>query len=295
MDITKVTRALNKVALKVYEHRADIAFFSGMGLTAVGTGLFIKKTFKQAEIVEDHKARKKEAEVGGYSEEEKKNLLKENNRLTLKKTIKNYAVPVVISAAGYGLEVYGHQSVKSDLSAASAALSSVTAAYELVKQRVIESEGEDKWQEYANGVRVKDDVLIDVETGIAESDHSIEYGQTEGLYSILFYEPNPNFNSAKGVNKAYLLQMEKVLNDKLRRKGVVFYHEVLEALGYEMTIDAKEATCKAGWMYEDENGATNYIDFGLRAQDEATIRFWNEQEAAVMLKFNCVTNVYKYL
>lgn len=285
MDKNKITRFATKIGLKLYKHRADIAFFGGMGLTALGTGLFVKSTFKQAEINKQHTEVKEQIE----DEEE----LKQNNRDTLKKTIKNYALPVAVTAAGYGLEIYGHQSVKSDLVVASTALNGMTAAYEAIKARVIATEGEEKWAEYANGVQVYDEVNVE-DPNVVNT--KVRFTENYAPHEYLFYEPNPNWSPNKGCNKAFLLGKRNELEFKLRHKGVLFEHEALEALGYDLTTELKNGIISptAGWVYDPKKDGFQ-ITFGFDYDDEATRRFVNEDEPSVMLRFNCVDDIYNYL
>ena len=289
MDFSKITRALNKVGLKLYKHRADIAFFGGMGLTAVGTGLFVKSTFNQAEINATHKAEKKIVEDTDSADEK----LKELNRITLKKTVKNYALPVAVTAAGYGLEIYGHQSVKSDLAVASTALNGMTAAYEAIKARIIQEEGEDAWAKYANGVEVIDVYDLDDPNN---PEKKVIFDENYAPHEYLFYEPNRYWSPNKGCNKAFLLGKMNELEFKLKHKGVLFEHEALEALGYDLKIELANGIISptAGWV-DDPKKTGPQIDFGLEYQDEATKRFWDEDEPSVMLRLNCVDDIYRYL
>ena len=295
MDKNEIKRAITKIGLKLYKHRADIAFFGGMGSTAVGTGLFVKSTFKQAEINRDHENRKFIVEADdSYSEEEKTVELNENNRNTLKKSIKNYALPAAVTVAGYGLEIYGHQSVKSDLVIASTALNGMTAAYEAIKARIIASEGEDKWAEYANGVQVYDE--FNPEDPNSPMGEKIRFTENYEPHSYLFYEPNPNWNPNKGCNKAFLLGKLNELEYKLKHKGVLFEHEALEALGYELKTELKNGIISptAGWVYDPDKSGPQ-ISFGFDYDDEATKRFMSEDEPSVMIRFNCVDDIYNYI
>lgn len=294
MDKNKIMRFATKIGLKLYKHRSDIAFFGGMGLTALGTGLFVKSTFKQVEINKRHNDIKDFTESYEDADEElKEETLKRNNRDTLKETVKNYALPVVVSVAGYGLEIYGHQSVKSDLAVASTALNGMTAAYEAIKARVIATEGEDKWAEYANGVQVYDEVNVEDPNVVNKK---VNFTENYAPHSYLFYEPNRNWVPNKGCNKAFLLGKMDELEFKLKQKGVLFEHEALESLGYELRTELKNGIISptAGWVYDPHKDG-HQISFGFDFGDEATKRFMDELEPSVMIRFNCVDDIYNYL
>lgn len=294
MDKNKIARFATKVGLKLYKHRSDIAFFGGMGLTALGTGLFVKSTFKQAEINKRHNDIKDFTESYEDADEElKEETLKRNNRDTLKETVKNYALPVAVTVAGYGLEIYGHQSVKSDLAVASTALNGMTAAYEAIKARVIATEGEDKWAEYANGVQVYDEINVEDPNVVNKK---VNFTENYAPHSYLFYEPNRNWVPNKGCNKAFLLGKMDELEFKLKQKGVLFEHEALESLGYELRTELKNGIISptAGWVYDPHKDG-HQISFGFDFGDEATKRFMDELEPSVMIRFNCVDDIYNYL
>ena len=55
MKKENVTRFIGKVGSTLYKHRADIAYVTGIGLRATGTGMMVKGTIN---IVDDLKAYK---------------------------------------------------------------------------------------------------------------------------------------------------------------------------------------------------------------------------------------------
>lgn len=263
--ILTLKRNINVLATKAYKHRGDICFFSGAGLTMVGTGLFVRATSRlkdYAREVEEEENRKK---------------------LVTKKAVKEFALPVGVSAVGYGMELYSHQTMKSDLTKASLALNSVTLAYESLKQRIEEKEGPDKAAELIDNVKVNDE-------------GKVEYGENEDLFTAIFYEPNPHYNEAKGCNKAFLLMQQDSEDFSLSQRGKLFLDKVLDDLGFEQEADiVREQMPNAGWVYKMKDGSLNHVSFGLDRQDAATRRFMEECEPSVLLRFNCVPNVYDYI
>lgn len=279
----KISDAFKTLKLKAYKNRGDIAFFGGMGMTAVGTGLFVRSTIKNRDNVDNYNEIKAQIESEDLTDDERSSKLKDLRSESLTTTVKNYAVPVAVSAAGYGLEIYGHQSVKSDLVAVSVALNGMTAAYEALKAKIIENDGNDKWAEY---------------TGITyDHDGNMVLPVIKTPHEHLFYEPHVNWSPNKGANKAFLLGKWNELEHKLSKTWVLLEYQALDILGYDaaMELKAGNVSLTSGWVYNPNIIGEHQIDMGFDAQDDATRLFWDEVEPSFLIRFNCVDNVYDYI
>lgn len=283
---TTFKRNINIAKRKAYKHRGDIAFYGGTVLTMVGTGLFVKSTLKVSKEFESHKEIKTELENHLEPEEAKQEITK-LNRSTLGKTVKAYAVPVGVSVAGYALQIWGHQEIKSELAVANVALTSVTAAYEALKAKIIETEGEDKWMELGHDVTIEG----------GKKDKHPAFGENSGRYSLLFTQDNSELDhiwkEAKGCNKAYLVSKQSYWDFRSENaEDIILLRDVLADLGvYHVTDEMLRngMNPNAGWPIGMK------VDFGLESQDEATRLFMEEQTPDVLLRFNCVENVYDYI
>lgn len=294
----KVPTWLKRVGYKAYKYRADITFISGSTLRAVGTGLFIRATRKNEPAIQDYISKKKQiTQAEDLNEEERKKLSKDNTLAVVKTSAKNYALPVAVSIAGTGLEIYSHVSLKSDLSKTSALLTSTVAAYELLKERIIAEEGEDKWREYAYGQKVESVVETDEEGNTTES-KNIDFG-SDGFFSAMFDEYSVNFETARAANKNYLTIAQNCWDAKLQsggKKNVIFLRPVWEMIfGRENLKDYPKEWANAGWVATNPDGTINHISFGIDSNDKATLAFKDEETPYVRLVFNCAPNVYDLL
>ena len=219
---------------------------------------------------------------------------------TLKKSVKNFALPTTVSAAGYGLQLYGRHTYKDDLSKVSLALNGMTAAYEAIKAKVIENEGEGKWAEYASGVKVCNWQEGDLDTGAVQEMSEVEFGENHEPHTYLFYEPNPNWNPNKGCNKAFILGKLNEVEFKLKKRGFILEIEILDILGEDpevikQLVKTGKVSVTSGIVYDENRPFERQVSFGLDYPDEATKRFMSELEPSVMLRFNCVNNIYDYI
>lgn len=99
-------------------------------------------------------------------------------------------------------------------------------------------------------------------------------------YARIFDSCNPNFEDNAEKNRWFLYGKQCWAERELKRKGRLFLNEVYEMLGYEQT----KAGQIMGWIY-DETKQFN-ISFGLGLNTEASRRFINGYEEAVLLIFN---------
>lgn len=299
MNANGLTRFVGLTKASLYKNRGTIAYISGTIMTMVGTGLFVKQTIKFSKRLEEHKKEMEELEQRikeddvqveeSVLKKEKKDICKK----TMKEAVKVYAVPTAVSGLGYGLSIAGVGSIHSDLTKVSVALNGLTAAYEGIKAKVIEKEGIEKWNEYAYDDAYETVAEVDEETGeVKES--KVKTGNYNDMFAEFFEESNLHFSEHKGANKDFITLVEQWANDTLERRGILMYHEVLKELGMtDPKLYLREETCKAGWRYDKSK--VHQVDFGLRLDDPATKRFWDEDENVVLLRFNPVPNVYDYI
>lgn len=310
-NIKDIGWGLKRLGLKAWNHRADIAFVTGTVGTGVGTYLFVKASKKNAPVIEEYKAKKKEiAENENYTDEEKRHETRENTLMVAKKSAKNYALPVVVSGASYGLQIYSHIKKTSDLAVKNAALTASVAAYEALMAKIIESEGEDRWRELAYGENRMDVGDIN-EDGSVTMNTVTDLG-TRGIDFSFPFDDSVDatgkplcteWQEAKGANKARLCILESTWDDKLQRsgkKGIIFLRPVFESVfGSLKAFPAEWAN--AGWPAMNPDGTINHISFGFRPTDgrpietfpQSTQDFWNEKSNNVRIVFEgVVPNVY---
>ena len=87
----------------------------------------------------------------------------------------------------------------------------------------------------------------------------------------------------------FLKEQQRYANKLLKKRGYLFLNEVYKMLGFSIIPEGQYI----GWIYDEENPiGDNRVDFGLLdTEDIDTIRFFNGDERAVLLKFNHDGNI----
>lgn len=284
--------SLNILLKKAYSNRANIEFVSGTILTMVGTGLFIRATHKNYPNIQDYQLKK---EIISKNDTERK---KEITKEVVKETVKNYAIPTAVQATGYALQICSNVQQNKDLAKLNAAVTTLSLAYNALRERYIAENGDEAWAKF-NGVTTEE--TVDVETG--EITEETIFDKTKlPLYSVIFDEANRNFEKSKGANRRFIQAKLRQAQSDLATYRLITFHDILKNyLGYSLvpgeyfSAEFLEATANAGWYYGSADSPTEYIDFGLDRDDNATIRFMQDLENSIWLEFNCYPNVYEVM
>jgi hypothetical protein len=122
----------------------------------------------------------------------------------------------------------------------------------------------------------------DLHVGLVEGDGEDGTRQLylDGLspYARIFDEYSEAWEKNAEYNKAFLMNQQNWLNDRLRAKGHVFLNEVYDRLGLERT----PAGQIVGWVWNGDYD--NYIEFDLfNPKNEP---FLSGRENSVVLDFN---------
>ena len=302
MDKAVIKRELYKIALKLYDHRSDIAFGVGVIGSIAGAALIGKSSYKQAEINKEHAKEKEEIEKIDAPEEEKAEAFKVLNRKTVKKTIKNYAVGVGVEVAAIGANGYAYASKSSQYSRLLIGYQALSALYEGVRARVIADQGEDKWYEYEHGIdRVEVGDLDNVDDKgnpvVKEVD---EYAQAIGRHTYVFDSSNDHFRPSRGANDAFIAGALQQITKRCELQGYLDEASAVEAFGYKLLqpVEVNGKTIKlihcinpnSGWVWNDKNGGKNHVPLVTIVR-----RTGEGEDEKILLKFNCVDNFRQYL
>ena len=274
-----VTRNLATKVLKLKKNSPHIFFGAGVAGVVGSTVLACRATLKLEdtldeirEDVNETKERGERARVSGDSyfyQDYKKDLAFDYLRAT-KKLGKLYGPSVGLGLVSIAALTGSHVEMARRNTALTAAVATVTKAFDEYRQRVAEQFGDDAEKDIYNGFK---------EETVATKDGPKTFKvRREGHlsdYARLFEESNVNWQRDSELNYMFVKAVQEHQNVRLRTRGHVFLNEVYDALGIEHT----KAGSVVGWYYDENGDGDNYINFGLQEN-------YVEGERNIWLDFN---------
>lgn len=298
----------NALANKTQAYAPEI--ITGMSIAAgAGSTIFAcKATLKMPEILDKlNEAKSLSNEMLGkpvpteedpdhiYNEQDQKVHFMVFYRDTVLDIVKEYWPAAVLGAVSISMAI-GANNIHAERNANLAAAYSVVAgAFAAYRKRVAETFGDDKEKEVFTGVK-KVEKTVKGENGKKQKVEEVVRTDTPlSPYARCFDESNPNWKSNATNNLTFLEAQERILNDRLKVKGMLLLNDVYDQLG----MDRSQAGCAVGWVYDPKNeNLENYVDFGLyrltgdEDSDQAKFDFMEGHEKSVWLDFNVDGSVY---
>lgn len=192
-----------------------------------------------------------------------------------------YALPTGLGALSIALIIGGHNLLRRENAALTAAYIALDKSYREYRKRVRSDIGKDKDHMYYYGERKSELVNVDTETGETTVEE-VYVRDTNHIspYARFFDCGNDNWCKSPEASLAFLKGVQNFCNDKLRLYGHLFLNEVYDELG----IDRSEVGQYVGWTLD---GGDGFVDFGIYdVSYPPTRRFVNGDEDAILLDFN---------
>lgn len=288
---------------QVRKHLPEILVGTGAVSVVTGTVLACKAAPKAKDIWESN------ADIVGFDADEDGNMIEreatddERRRIIVRsglKVVKLYAPGAGLIVGGIGMMVAAKSIEHHRFAAALGAYSTLQAAFDEYRSRVIENGGEELDKKFLNGEATEKVSYIseDEETGKqkkAKEEVTVFTGG-ESPYHRLFDECNSptEWRDNLEQNKFFLECQQAVLNRDLKVNGRIFLNDVYKRLGFGYC----EVGQFVGWLADDVEGCKDgYIDFGIdygylydeiaKAQAEG-----RRPEPSIWLNFNCDGEVW---
>lgn len=269
--LSKVTQLGGKAVLAVKKNVGTIEMGIGMGLVVWGTVIFIKSANDICEA---------ETAVNEVKEDEN------STHLDVAKTaIIEYgkATWKGIGLTGAGLILMGisHATMTKQVEALSASLFATSTSFNNYRKRVIEDQGEQKDYEYLTGgsatyvEQLPDGTTVTTTVPVNRPNSGVLYLP----HSIMFDEANPNFEKSPTSNYVFLTQNLNWLNQELATKGYLTENHIRESIGAQLTVAGQAA----GLFYENPDGTTNQLSFGLDANTDQARAFRDGEERSFLI------------
>lgn len=315
--MNKMTRGMNRAALKVQKHMPEI--LATVGVVGVGATVVMacKATTKLNPILEEAQHNIELVHAGvekGHvmtqdpetkelipveytAEDGKKDLTVYYSQATFK-VAKLYAPSFVLGVFSVGCLLGSNHILRKRNLALAAAYKAVDKGFKEYRGRVRERLGEAMDRELLFNVKAKEieTEVVDPETGevtVEKTTVDAPDPAAFSAYTFVFDETSSYWERDAELNKFFLAQQQNYANNMLRSRGHLFLNEVLDMLG----LDRVRMGNIVGWIYneEDPNG-DNYVDFGimdLRNPDKR--RFINGLEKSIWLEFNVDGNILELM
>lgn len=302
MRITNITNSLSRtihsIGYLVKDHSPEI--LAAVGTIGVGVSAVIacKATLKVNDVIIDtketlgkiHWAMENPEELKEpYTEEDNKKDIILTYLQTAGKVIRLYAPSVIIGTLSITAMLTSNNILRKRNMALVAAYTAVDEGFKKYRNNVIERFGKDVDRDLRFGVKneVVDETVVDEETGKKKKVKTTvsTFDPNEiSQFAVVFDSGCKGWTPDPALNKAFLLQTQNYLNDKLKHDKRLFLNDVYEELGFAKT----QAGQIVGWLYDEKcpNG-DNCIDFNIwDISNEATRRFLNGLETNILLDFN---------
>ena len=299
--ITKTSRIVNKINLKINKHSPEVFIFAGIAGVVTSTVLACKATLKAGEVIKEKNAdaetvRKainnpdlKDKDIW-YTEEDMKRDLTRIYTQTGLKIVRLYAPSVVLGTLSIASILNGHNVLKKRNVALAAAYTVVDKSFKEYRKNVVERFGDEIDKELRYNIKktqIEEKVVGKngkekiqkkevIEPGYLKPDYS-DYAKVFDCGSE-YHRKDPEYNLM------FLRRQQDYANEVLKAKGYLFLNDVYEMLGFPRT----KAGQVVGWIYDEKNPiGDNYVDFGIyNVKNEANCNLINGYEYNVILDFN---------
>lgn len=303
--MNNLTRTFHKVGWQIKKHSPEILLVTGVVGTVASTVLACKATTKASEVLENakrkietiHAVAEDPDYAKDYTPEDKKKDLTIAYTQTALDFVKLYGPSVLLGAASITCILASHNIIRKRNAALSAAYAAVDSSFKEYKGRVIERFGEELDRELTYNIKAKEIEEVVVNEDGTESTVKRTVDVVEGPvlseYAVCFDETCLNWSRNAEDNKFFLMQVQAMLNDRLRTQHIVTLNELREAIGLPLT--PKGAII--GWVYDKDNQfGDNYIDLGVfNMRCKENREFVNGFEKSVWLDPNVDGEIYRLM
>lgn len=295
--MSKITRTLNRVGLKLKKHSPEILVVTGVVGTVASAVMACKATTKIDEVLAETKENvdktKDYVEKKGFSEKYTEEDYKKDLTIFYAKggleLVKLYAPSVALGALSITAILSGHNVLRKRNVALAAAYATVEKGFKEYRGRVVERFGEELDRELKYNIKAKEveETTVDEKTGeekVTKKTVNVADPNNYSTYARFFDDGCTGWTKDPEYNLMFLKNQQRYANDLLKSRGHLFLNEVYDMLGIPRT----KAGQVVGWIYDEEypNG-DNFVDFGIYdLYNEKARDFVNGYERTILLDFN---------
>lgn len=217
----------------------------------------------KADLSDDNKIQNKEVIVKDL----KKDLTITYAKAALKVTTL-YLPSALFLASSFACVLGSHKIMRSRNLALAAACTTIEKSYEAYRDRVKEKLGEEVEEKLYKDIYKEDKEIIDPKTKESKTKKlDSPHLEKDHEWNVIFDCGNHCWERDALMNYDFLMMKQDYLNQKLKRQGYLFLHDVYDELGYTTAMLGEQkarASRILGWIYDPTNPNRNcYISFGL--------------------------------
>jgi hypothetical protein len=304
--MTGLSRKFSMAGLTIKKHSPEILL--GVGLVGVVTSAVMacKATTKMSEILAESQediekihtlAADESIPDDVYSAEDEKKDLTIVYAKTGLKIAKNYAPAVAIGVASITSILVSYGIMHKRNAALAAAYTIVDTGFKEYRGRVVDRFGEALDRELKYNIKSQEvtETVVDENGEVHEVKKTVDVVEKKAGYSEFarFYDDGcKGWSKSSERNLKFLLDQQRWLNDKCRARGHLTVNELYEALG----IPIIEAGCMVGWVFDEDNGNYDPIDFGIFDITRQENRdFVNGYERVILLDIKPQGNIFELM
>lgn len=299
--LNKASRTFYKVGFTLKKHSPTILAVAGtVGVVTSGV-MACKASTKLSTILEEHEENVEKihdyVDEHGYSENYTEKDGKKDITIVYTQTgvklVKLYAPAVALGTISIAAMLGSNHILRKRNVALTAAYATIERSFKSYRNRVIDRFGKNLDEELLYNIKTKEveETVVDEDGKEKTTKKTVDIVDINDIedYSRLFYEGNPGWDPDPRFTMMFLKEQQRYANKLLKKRGYLFLNEVYKMLGFSIIPEGQYI----GWIYDEENPiGDNRVDFGLLdTEDIDTIRFFNGDERAVLLKFNHDGNI----
>lgn len=290
-----VTRVVASQSLNLAQHSPRLLFVAGVVGVGASTVLACKATLRLEGVLHDAEVEIDELRDQGtqavdsdgikYSAVDYKKDMTIMHVRHFQRVVRLYLPALAVGSLSIAALTKSHSILSKRNAGLTMAYAAAVEAYDEYRGRVREAVGSEREKEIHFGM-VDHTIVEDTDKGPKKV--VVKQATAHGLYSRFYDEFAKNWQPDPELNRIFITNQERYLNDRLHVQGHVFLNEAYDVLG----LDRTQAGQIVGWTLDGEGDG--YISFGMYDGKNAEA-FINGYEASILLDFNVDGPIHKKL
>lgn len=179
-----------------------------------------------------------------------------------------YLPSTLFFISSVGCVLGSHKIMKTRNLALAAACSTLEQSYKAYRSRVKDKLGEEVEEKIYKDIYKEDKDIVDPKTGQTKTKKvDTPHVKEDNDWNVIYDCGNTCWEHDALMNFDFLMLQQDYFNEKLKRQGYLFLHDIYKDLGYTTAmLGEKKARASRilGWIYDPTNPNRNcYISFGL--------------------------------